>query len=320
MEARPDTHPSAESLRAFGLGQLDDASTEALLSHVESCPTCRDQVAALSGDTFLDRLRQAHHRGATPPPPPVPGRGLETSPQRSPETPPRRATPPQRAAAEPTVPGLPPELADNPQYQIVRELGRGGMGIVYLARNKLMDRLEVLKVVSKGLLDRPGAVERFQREIRSAAKLSHTNIVTAYSALQIGEQLVFAMEYVKGEDLAKVVKTHGPPPVAYACFYTQQAAMGLQHAYEKGMVHRDIKPQNLILAREGKKHFVKILDFGLAKVTSEKGMDLPTRRSWLPAPTARPSTRRLSTLPKTTSNASSPPCARSTTCLPSAST
>jgi WD40 repeat protein len=147
------------------------------------------------------------------------------------------------------------------------------MGVVYLAKNKLMDRLEVLKVVNKALLDRPGAVERFLREIRSAAKLSHVNVVTAYSALQLGDLLAFAMQYVEGEDLAALVKSRGPLPVAHACYYAQQAALGLQHAFEKQMVHRDIKPQNLMLTREGKKHVVKVLDFGLAKVKSEKAED-----------------------------------------------
>src|SRR5690348_3127396 len=78
------------------------------------------------------------------------------------------------------------------------------------------------------------------------------------------------MEYVEGQGLASVGKAQGPVTVPHACFYVQQAAWGLQHAFEKAMVHRDIKPQNLILAREGKKHVVKILDFGLAKARHEK--------------------------------------------------
>ncbi len=180
---------------------------------------------------------------------------------------------PKPSASQTPIPNLPSELANNPQYEIIRELGHGGMGVVYLAKNKPMDRLEVLKVVNKTLLDHPGAVERFLREIRSAAKLSHANVVGAYSAVQQGELLAFAMEYVEGEDLGSLVKTQGPLPIAHACFYVQQAAYGLQHAYEKQMVHRDIKPQNLILAREGRKHIVKVLDFGLAKVMREKHDD-----------------------------------------------
>ncbi len=259
MEARPVTHPSADALQAFGLGQMDDAAASGIMSHLDSCPQCRQAVASLSGDDFLHRLRQARTPSATP----APAKAL--SPSVAPG-----AKPPGRPT---TLHNLPPELAEHPQYDVLRELGRGGMGVVYLAKNKMMDRLEVLKVVNKTLIDRPGAVERFLREIRSAAKINHVNVVTAYSVLQQGEVLAFAMEYVEGEDLAALVKSRGPLPMPYACYYIQQAAFGLQHAFEKGMVHRDIKPQNLILAREGNKHVVKILDFGLAKATREKADD-----------------------------------------------
>ncbi|HEY7326127.1 MAG TPA: family 16 glycoside hydrolase [Gemmataceae bacterium] len=224
MAVQRGTHPSADVLKAFASGKLSDTSADAVVTHLDQCHQCSQQVAKTSA-------------GPTP------------------------------------VTNLPPELAANQQYEILRELGRGGMGVVYLAKNKLMDRLEVLKVVNKTLLDHPGAVERFLREIRSAAKLSHANVVGAYSAVQQGELLAFAMEYVEGQDLANLVKSQGPLPVPHACYYVQQAASGLQHAHEKGMVHRDIKPQNLILAREGKRHIVKVLDFGLAKVMREKTED-----------------------------------------------
>jgi serine/threonine protein kinase len=258
MAAQPAVHPSEEALRAFALGKLDDATASVLMSHLDSCPHCCKVVAALSGDDFLAQLRQAHGHSRTPAP-------AEALPL---------AAPAAKPHAGPTpVANPPPDLAANQQYEILRELGRGGMGVVYLAKNKLMDRLEVLKVVSRTLLDRPGAVERFLREIRSAAKLSHANVVTAYHALQVGELLAFAMEYVEGQDLASLVKARGPLPVAYACYYVQQAALGLQHAYEEKMVHRDIKPQNLMLTQKGKKHIVKVLDFGLAKATREKTED-----------------------------------------------
>jgi serine/threonine protein kinase len=253
MGASPAIHPSSDALRAFALGKLDDSTASVLMAHLDSCPDCCKAVAALSGDDFLGRLRKSHGYSATP----APAKSLADAAPKPP--------------ANPSSPlNVPPELIKNPQYEIVRELGRGGMGVVYLARNKLMDRLEVLKVVNKTLLDRPGSVERFLREIRSAAKLSHANVVAAYSAVQFGDLLAFAMEHVEGDDLAKLVKAQGPLPVAHACYYVQQAALGLQHAYENGMVHRDIKPQNLILSRKGKKHVVKVLDFGLAKATREK--------------------------------------------------
>jgi serine/threonine protein kinase len=167
--------------------------------------------------------------------------------------------------------GVPPDLANCTQYADIRELGRGGMGVVYLARNVMMNRPEVLKVVNKAFLDVPGSEERFVREIRSAARLSHPNVVRAYSVQKIGESLVFVMEYVEGIDLSKLLKSKGALPIANACFYAYQTALGLQHAFEKQMVHRDIKPSNLILTREGKRPVVKILDFGLAKVTGDAG-------------------------------------------------
>ena len=168
---------------------------------------------------------------------------------------------------------MPPELVDHPDWEIIRELGRGGMGVVYLAKNKLLGRLEVLKVVGRHLIERPGVLDRFLREIqvgRQAATRQYRHRVLGDA---VRPSLVLAMEYVEGLDLAAKVKTKGPLPVAHASYFIHQAALGLQHAHERGMVHRDIKPANLILAREGKKAIVKVLDFGLAKVTSEGQTD-----------------------------------------------
>src|SRR5262249_26202343 len=162
--------------------------------------------ASLSGDSLLARLRAAGSPSSTPAPSTVSGLNQALS----------------------AGPAVLPELQHHPQYEVVRELGRGGMGVVYLAKNRPLDRLEGLKVVGKELLDRPGAAERFQREMQSAARLSHPNVVTAYAAPEAGGLLVFAMEYVEGEDLSKVVKVHGPLPVTNACYYAQQAALGLQ--------------------------------------------------------------------------------------------
>ena len=231
MAARVGTHPSPDDLRGFAVGKLDDVTAAEIMNHLDSCPDCCRAAAAQSGDDFLGRLRQAHSLGGTP----APAESLTGSESAS------------KLTVRP-IANLPPELANNPQYEVLRELGRGGMGVVYLARNRLMDRLEVLKVVNKALVDRPGAVERFRREIRSAAMLHHANVVGAYSAVQSGDLLAFAMEYVEGEDLARLVQTQGPLPVVDACDYVQQAAVGLQHAFEKQMVHRDIKPHNLIRA------------------------------------------------------------------------
>ena len=116
-------------------------------------------------------------------------------------------------------------------------------------------------------------LDRFLREIRAVARLRHPNIVTAYYATRIGESIVFAMEYVEGLDLSKLVKAKGPLPVGHACNFIHQAALGLQHAHEEGLVHRDIKPHNLMLSRKGDKATVKVLDFGLAKAAREEKVD-----------------------------------------------
>jgi formylglycine-generating enzyme required for sulfatase activity len=123
------------------------------------------------------------------------------------------------------------------------------------------------------MLQRKGTRQRFLREVQAAARLHHPNIVLAYAALQLGDLLVLAMEYVDGQDLAKLVKAQGKLPVPLACAFVRQAALGLQHAHEKGLVHRDIKPGNLMYTQQGKQWVIKILDFGLAKATSENPVD-----------------------------------------------
>ena len=169
----------------------------------------------------------------------------------------------------PTIVGLPKELIDHPRYRIVAALGTGGMGAVYQAEHRLMDRPVALKVIRGDLLGNPALVERFRREVKSAARLgSHPNIVAAYDAEQAGETHILVMEFIEGTDLARLVDRRGPLPVGEACEYVRQAALGLQHAFEDGMVHRDIKPQNLMRTTRGQ---VKILDFGLARFASEVG-------------------------------------------------
>ncbi|MGO9600322.1 MAG: protein kinase domain-containing protein, partial [Isosphaeraceae bacterium] len=261
MGASDAAHPTDQTLRSYGLGKLEVSQWHAVNDHLAECRACRLRVAEMTSDTFLDRLRKAQPGAELGPPV---GSSLPGLSMMGGEAP---------AGLPPPASTLPPGLSDHPDYEILRELGRGGMGVVYLADNKLMGRREVLKVVSSHLLDRKGVLERFLREIRAAALLQHPNVVSAYSATRVGESIVFAMQYVEGYDLAKLVEKSGPLPVAHACNFVYQAALGLQHAHERGMVHRDIKPANLILAREGNKPVIKILDFGLAKVTSEAGVD-----------------------------------------------
>jgi len=161
---------------------------------------------------------------------------------------------------------VPSELNNHPRYRVIQLLGRGGMGAVYKAEHLLMDRMVALKIISQSLVGSQKAIERFRREVRAAARLSHPNIVTAFDAEQAGDSHFLVMELVDGISLARLVETQGWLPVAMACDFATQAAKGLQHAYECGMVHRDIKPQNLMVTDRQE---VKILDFGLARFALE---------------------------------------------------
>src|SRR5262249_33547527 len=131
-------------------------------------------------------------------------------------------------------------------YILLERLGEGGMGQVFKARHRNLGRTVAVKLIRKERLDNPDAIKRFEREVRAAAALGHPNIVRAYDADRIGGTHLLVMECVEGAtDLGRLVKKNGPLPAEQACEYVRQAALGLQHAYERGLVHRDIKPHNL---------------------------------------------------------------------------
>jgi serine/threonine-protein kinase len=181
------------------------------------------------------------------------------------------------------------ELMRGP-YVLLERLGEGGMGQVFKARHRSLGRVVALKVVRKDCLNNPRALPRFQREIQAAAQLDHPNVVRALDADQADGTYFFAMEYIEGTDLARLVKERGPLPVLQALDYARQAALGLQHAFERGLIHRDIKPANLLVAKAnpgsnsrcstpptrpfdtaGRWGVVKILDMGLARVLDGDG-------------------------------------------------
>ncbi len=176
------------------------------------------------------------------------------------------------------------------QYVLLERLGEGVRGQVFKARHRHMKRAVALKVIRKELLADTDAVQRFYLEIQAASQLDHPNVVHAYDAGPIGPTHMLAMEYVKGIDLARLVQRVGPLSVPRACAYAAQTALGLQHAFDRGLVHRDIKPGNLLVAHlpaddgtappDGDSSVeesaqntglyewghVKILDFGLARL------------------------------------------------------
>jgi serine/threonine-protein kinase len=155
------------------------------------------------------------------------------------------------------------------QYVLLAPLGQGGMGQVFKARHRLMRRLAAVKVIRRELLAQPNAVRRFRREVQAVARLSHPNVIHAYDADVARGRCFIAMEYAEGADLGQLVRRAGPLPVAQACEYVRQAALGLQHAHEHGLVHRDVKPSNLLVsAGTG---VVKLLDLGLARLQEGAG-------------------------------------------------
>jgi serine/threonine protein kinase/tetratricopeptide (TPR) repeat protein len=238
------SHPTPEALSDFGHGRLSDADSTPIEQHLETCAACRTRVEELRPDTLVSLLQ-----------------GDENTVSRQPT----RCSD-STAAIQAAGTSLPPELTAHPRYQLLEPLGSGGMGAVYKARHRLMERTVALKVINPNLVCRPEAVERFEREVRAAARLSHPNIVTAFDAEQAGGAHFLVMEFVEGTSLGRLVENQRPLPVARACLYVRQAALGLEHAFEHGMVHRDIKPDNLLLTPKGR---VKILDFGLARFLSE---------------------------------------------------
>ena len=222
--------PSTEELAEFSNGRVSPARLSDIARHLDDCDACSRLLATgVPADGLVNRLSKIHFV-----------EGLKGP----------------RTSADPF------ELGEESRYELIAELGEGGMGQVFKARHKMMKRTVALKTIRPELINHPEAIKRFAKEARAAARLSHPNIVTAFDAEQCGGMHMLVMEFVEGEPINVMVNKWGPLPVDQAIDYTCQAAEGLQHAHERKMVHRDIKPQNLMLTDDG---VVKILDFGLSK-------------------------------------------------------
>lgn len=283
-----NSHPAEPELVAYARGELAEVNDRQIEQHLEECEACCQTLSRLSSDTLVAILRRplpaAPETHAT-----LPGEfGTAISRADTPTLAPH-ADATRVPEQSPHVAGLPAELANHAKYEIRATLGQGGMGSVYLAQHRMMNRLVALKVINQQLVRSDSAVKRFHREVRAAAQLSHPNIVAAHDAEQAGNVHFLVMEYVDGVDLSEVLAARGPLPVAEASDYARQAALGLAHAHELGMVHRDIKPQNLMVCKARRSPaspsdvgsndaqrraaptglVLKILDFGLANFAAE---------------------------------------------------
>ena len=147
------------------------------------------------------------------------------------------------------------------KHKLLGHIGSGGMSSVYLAEHIVMKHHRAVKVLPKSKLGKTSYLERFQREAKAIASLNHPNIVRAYDIDNEKDTHYIVMEYVEGVDLQVLVQKHGPLPYAIVADYIAQAAHGLQHAHDSGLIHRDVKPANLLINKDG---VIKVLDLGLA--------------------------------------------------------
>ncbi|MCH7572726.1 MAG: serine/threonine protein kinase, partial [Planctomycetes bacterium] len=155
-------------------------------------------------------------------------------------------------------------------YEITREIGRGGMGVVYLARDTKLDRDVAIKALPPELADDTDRLARFEREAKVLAQLNHTNIAGIHGIEEQDGHKYLILEYVEGETLAERLD-RGALPVDEALEIAIEIAAGVEAAHEAGIIHRDLKPDNIILTeRAGQKNFVKVLDFGIAKRSGEE--------------------------------------------------
>jgi WD40 repeat protein/tRNA A-37 threonylcarbamoyl transferase component Bud32 len=229
--------------------EMDDDSPTLARGADAVCPQC----GTLAGTTAASR-------------PPVLESGTENAP--SPSTDDRTVI--DRGTHKPLAP-LPgheprPTL---PGYEVLGELGRGGMGIVYKARDTAKGRVVAIKVIRKDRLTHADSVGRFRREAQAAARVADPNVVRVYASDSVGDTHFLVMEYVDGVTLQALLDRTGPPAVAAVCDYMRQAALGLQHIHEIGLVHRDVKPSNLMLTQTHGTppvSLVKLLDLGVAKL------------------------------------------------------
>ena len=183
----------------------------------------------------------------------------------------RMATPPE--TPDPQA-GLLDELrrATLGEYEIAGELGRGGMATVFLAHDISLDRKVAIKVMSPSLLSSgKGMADRFKREARTAAALSHPHIIPIYAVRESGRLLFFIMKYVQGRGLDAIIKEHGALPIKMVQAILSQAGSALDYAHRHGIIHRDIKPANIMLDVEG---WAVVTDFGIAKVTESQGLTM----------------------------------------------
>ena len=156
------------------------------------------------------------------------------------------------------------------RYEIIKKIGDGGMAFVYKAKDILLNRIVAVKVLRPEFVDDDEFLGKFKREAEAVASLSHPNIVNVYDVGEDGKVHYIVMEYIDGQNLKEIIKNEGTLDEYTALDITKQIAMALSAAHRKGIIHRDIKPHNILISNEGR--VVKVADFGIAKAVSNSTM------------------------------------------------
>ena len=154
----------------------------------------------------------------------------------------------------------------NNRYELIAQQGSGGMSVIYRAVDRELERTVAVKVLRPSLTKDPSFLDKFKREARSIANLSHPNIVTVFDVGSDGPAQYIVMELVDGQDLKKIIKAHGAMPVERVLELGIQICDGLDFAHRSGIVHADVKPQNILVTRQD---VVKVTDFGIAQALSD---------------------------------------------------
>ena len=261
--------PDKETIHDYLLGNLPDESFANMDQHLSTCEACQDTVKmSVDDDTFVASFHKLNDSSSS--------KDVDFESEEFCSSSILRIEELVRDAAQharersPDSSALPIQTIR--EYRILKKLGQGGMGAVYEALHTKLDKLVAIKVLPHDRLNKPDVVARFEREMRAVGKLDHPNIIKAHDAGEFESQHYLVMEHVDGADLSVLLRSHGPFRIADACESIRQAADGLHHAHSHSMIHRDIKPPNIMLTRMGQ---VKILDLGLARLSSlnETGED-----------------------------------------------
>jgi WD40 repeat protein len=272
VERKGTACPKPEELFAFSVGQLSESASETIARHIEACPDCLAVLQELNDqhDPLLAELSKPLPTGLFSRDDGPPATSVSSPTDRSREA--SRDEDPSRpvaaaransisapvAQATPAAGGLPCV----PGYQIIEELGRGGMGVVYWAWQVGLNRTVALKMILAGAHAGPEELARFRTEAEAAARLQHPHLIQIHDIGEHEERPYISLEYVDGGSLAAAIK--GTPwPAGRAAQLMEILARAVEHAHRQGIVHRDLKPANVLLTKDGQP---KITDFGLAKL------------------------------------------------------